>query len=152
MPKVRKVLIAACWVFGVGGLCTILLIAEPLAFAFFGGRIITERQKIILYKIDHPSLAILLRDFATRQRWSVAAPPEDSAFLYADDPSVPPALKLLKPSSVSIYDDNIDLEFGGALLHFGIRAFRPGLAGSGTKQLGEGLWFYSENGRFPSKP
>jgi len=78
--------------------------------------------------------------------------PKDGTFLYGDDPSVPAALKLLKPSSIRINDENIDLEFGGALLHFGIRAFRPGLAGSGTKQLGEGLWFYSENGRFPSKP
>ncbi|HSI12115.1 MAG TPA: hypothetical protein VK961_08730 [Chthoniobacter sp.] len=129
-----------------------LLFSGPLSFVFGLDRSIAERQKIILYQIDHPSLAVLLRDFAARQRWSAAQPPQDSAFLYADDPAVPPALKLLRPSSVRINDESIDLEFGGALLHFGISAFRPGLAGSGTKQLGEGLWFYSENGRYPSKP
>ena len=123
-----------------------------MAFAFGLSRSIAERQRIILYQIDHPSLAILLRDFATRQRWSVADSANKKAVFHGDDPSVPPALKLLKPSSVYIDDDSIDLEFGGALLHYGISAFRPGLAGSGTKQLGEGLWFYSENGRFPSKP
>lgn len=152
MPKLRKAIIAACWVIGVGGLCAILLFSSPLAFVFGLDRIITERQRIILYQIDHRSLSILLRDFATLQRWSATEPPKDGTFLDGDDPSVPPALKLLKPSSIRINDENIDLEFGGALLHFGIRAFRPGLAGSGTKQLGEGLWFYSENGRFPSKP
>jgi hypothetical protein len=152
MPKVRKAVIAAGWIIGVGGLCTILLFSWPVAFVFGVERAITERQKIILYQIDHPSLAILLRDFATSQRWSVAEPPKDGAFLYGNDGSVPPALRLLKPSSIRINDKSIDLEFGGALQHFGISAFRPGLAGSGTKQLGEGLWFYSENGRFPSKP
>ncbi len=152
MPKAKKTIIAACWVVCVGGLCAFLLVCWPVVFVFGLDRIITEKQKSILYQIDHPSLAILLRDFAADQCWSVAARSKDGAFFDAYDPALPHALKLLKPTSVWIDEESIDLEFGGSLLHYGISAFRPGLAGSGTKQLGEGLWFYSENGRFPSKP
>src|SRR4051812_26285336 len=109
MSKRRNVITAVCWIVGVGTICALLLLAPAILFSSGLDRAITARQRIVLYQIDHPSLSILLRDFATHQRWSIAEPPKDGTFLYGDDPSLPPALKLLKPSSVGINDEHIDL-------------------------------------------
>jgi hypothetical protein len=113
---------------------------------------ITKKEQVILYSVDHAALGTILREFASVHRWSSAQTSgAEMTFLHGDEPSLSPGLRILKPSSVRIYDDQIDLEFGGALLHFGISAFRPGLPGQGTKNLGDGLWFYSEDGRVPKE-
>jgi hypothetical protein len=118
-------------------------------FVFLFDHDITGRERVILYRTDHKALATMLRDVATHQLWSFPKSPDDGIVLSSDNPSFPSALKRLKPSSVRISDEGTDLEFGGPFLHFGVSAFRPGLPGAGTKQLGDGLWFYSENGRYP---
>jgi hypothetical protein len=66
-------------------------------------------------------------------------------FFWGEDASLPDSLRLLKPSAGKITADEFQLEFGGTFLHFGVRAFRPGLTGSGTKRLADGFWFYAED-------
>jgi hypothetical protein len=133
----------------VGGL---ILIKVAFAFTFVSGldRIIKFRERTLLYEIDHPSLEIMLRAFATEQRWAGTEKGGKITAIRGEDRSLPPGLKLLKPTWVNITDDQIDLEFGGAFIHYGISAFRQGLEGSGTKKLGNGLWFYSDDGKYPN--
>ncbi len=125
--------------------------------SFVGGldHLIKKRERQLLYDTDHRALAEIMRDFATERQWSSGQPPRsdfgDFVHFPSNDPSLPPAVRLLKPSGVVIFSDRVELEFGGALLHFGVAVFRPGIAGEGTKQLGEGIWFYAENGRVPSE-
>lgn len=134
----------------------LVLSRVPLFDFIFGmSRSIDAKKRVLLYHVDHAILGALLREFAANRRWSSGALPSRepefiSLALGRDDITViAPALRLLKPTSVRLSDDEINLEFGGTFEHFGVRAFRPGLEGSGTKRLGAGLWFYAENGRCP---
>jgi hypothetical protein len=115
---------------------------SPVAFLFALQHVINEEKRFLLYQVDHPLLAQTLRDFAEQQHWA------ESAF-NKDDPRVPAALRVLKPSAIFVHPDFIALDFGGSFLAMDIRAFKPGLEGSGTKKLGDGLWFYSEDGSTP---
>ena len=106
---------------------------------------ISAEQAWILYHIDHKILATETRNFAKERRL------RGTTFerLEGDDPVVPPAIAVLQPRSVEIVNGYVRLEFGGLLLHYGILVYDEGLQGPGTKKLGEGVWFYSENGRYP---
>jgi hypothetical protein len=127
---------------------------SPLAFVIALRHSINQRERGLLYQTDHAALAQIMREFATDRQWASGQPTKSEfdplAAFRASDESLPPALRVLKPSGILIFDDRIELEFGGAFLHFGIRAFRPGLPGNGTKRLGDGIWFYSEDGYVPS--
>jgi hypothetical protein len=157
----RWVIIAFC---GLTAVISILWLIfsehSPLAFVIGLRHAINQRERGLLYDTDHAVLAQIMREFATDRQWasgqptkSEFGPPEFGPLIAfgASDQSLPPALRVLKPSRIIIFDDRIELEFGGAFLHFGIRAFRPGLPGNGTKRLGEGVWFYSEDGYVPSR-
>ena len=111
----------------------------------------TEKEKHILYDVDHTELASQLREFATKLRWSHNEKKGEPDIVWANDPRIPQNLKLLDPTSIAVFDDRIILECGGGLFHFGVVAFRPGIEGSGTKKLGVGLWFFAEDGRVPSR-
>jgi len=147
------VITALCIPACVLALCVIAPMELAIPFAFFGNRAATEQERFLLYQVDHQALGVVLRDYATQQRWGLAhPPPEETDFRKSTPPPpLPPRLQLLKPSYVRVDDEQIDLEFGGPFMRFGVSAFRPGLPGAGTKQLGEGLWFYAENQRVPSK-
>ena len=147
------ILTALCIPLCIGAFCAIACLELAVPFAFFASRDETARERILLYKVDHQALATLLRDYATQQRWGLAHPPPDETDFrkIPPPPALPPELQILKPSTVRLDDDQIDLEFGGPFLHFGISVFRPGLPGTGTKKLGEGLWFYADNDRVPSQ-
>jgi len=116
---------------------------SPLAFFIAMRHVINQEERFLLYDIDHASLAQALRELADQRKWQ-------RADLSASDPSIPAALKILKPSAIWIFEDRIELDFGGAFLSFGFRAFPHGVEGYGTKRLGDGFWFYSEDGRVPS--
>lgn len=139
----------------VGGVWLFTGETSPVAFTIALSREIHQREHALLYQTDHALVASAMREFATDRRWSHAQPPpspgEDPWMYLGDNPLLPPAVRVLKPSSVFLFEDYVELEFGGALMHFGIRTFRPGLPGYGTKRLGEGVWFYSENGTVPSQ-
>jgi hypothetical protein len=111
-------------------------------------RRISSEQAWILYHVDHKVLARETRNFA-KQRLAQHGRGLVGDVLKSDDPHVPAPLAVLKPRSIAILDGYVRLEFGGALLHFGIIVYDEGLEGPGTKKLGEGVWFYSENGRYP---
>ncbi len=103
-----------------------------------------QRERFILYNTDHVALGRVLRQFADQQKWAR----EDFS---ADNPLVPEALRVLKPSAIWMFEDYVELEFGGPFDDIGFRVFRPGLKGYGTKELGDGLWLYTEDGCCPSE-
>jgi hypothetical protein len=115
---------------------------SPVSFIFAMHHAMRQHERFVLYEIDHAAIASELRDVASQRGWKQFDMP-------ASDPSFPPALRLLKPWGIWSSPDYAELEFGGAFGDIGIRAFRPGLAGYGTKQLGDGIWFYSEDGSCP---
>lgn len=127
----------------------------PIYFAYKMASEIPERERKILYHVDHRSLAANLRKFAAERKWNNPDRRSQSDFFYGDDSALPAALRDLEPSWVQIKDDHIDFGYGVVArersLSFGISVWREGLPGSGTKELEDGVWFYSEDGRVPSR-
>ena len=109
-------------------------------------------QKKLLYETDHSKLASDARAFAAQHDWGAAAPHQTGQAYAADDPTLPPSILALKPSSVRLFGDRIEIECGGALHHHGISVFRQPTGGHGTKDLGNGVWYYSEGDRIFDGP
>ena len=126
------------------------IIVPPLYFAYAMHREIGERERQLLYRINHKVFASELRDFARVHRWNFPSESEGFDYFRGTDPDVSPELRALAPSVIRIFNDRIEFECGGAFLSFGIVAFREGLRGSGTKELGDGIWFYAEDGVVPT--
>ena len=116
---------------------------NPISFAIGMRHAINQEERFLLTEIDHKLIAQVLREFAEKRGWT-------RLNLSARDPNVPKELQVLKPSAIWLYDDHIEIDFGGAFLSFGLRVFKPGLVGNGTKKLDEGVWFYSEDNHVPS--
>jgi hypothetical protein len=145
----------------------VMIVGILLAFAIFFWRpifliysMIREvpvKEKALLYKTEHEQLAVALRRFAAEQRWN--NPEKENSqqrdFFYGDDQNLPAAVRALKPSWVEITDDRVDVGCGLAIWDvsrsFGISVWRSGLPGWGTKKLAEGMWFYSDDNRVPSR-
>ena len=143
----RRRLINLIWVSVIAGLLWFLLRSEhsPLFFHIYMRHLVNQQGRFLCHEIDHAVVAETLRSFAEQQKWS------ESSF-GKDDPRVPAALRVLKPSAIFVHPDYIALDFGGPFFQMDIRAFKPGLAGEGTKKLADGVWFYSEDGSYPRNP
>jgi hypothetical protein len=129
----------------VGLLWFVLFSAKsPIAFIIGMQRVINQKERFLLHKVDHHRLAQELRNFAEQHHW------HDADFV-KDDPELPPFLRSLEPSSVYIRTDHIIVDFGGLFDAMDIRAFKPGVEGYGTKKLGDGLWCYARGGSGPSE-
>jgi len=115
---------------------------NPISFFFGMQHAVREEERFVLYHVDHAAVAAELRQLAEQRGWS-------RFDMSASDPAFPSALRTLKAEGVWAFQDYIELEFGGAFGDIGLRAYRPGLPGSGTKKLGDGVWFYSEDGNCP---
>lgn len=111
---------------------------------------ITQREKEILYTLDHEALASELRQFAATERWNKDVVDAEGDFFRGDEPGVPTCLRILKPNEIRIFDDRIEFSCGGPLLDFGIVVYRKGLPGEGLKRLGDGIWFYSGDKKYPT--
>jgi hypothetical protein len=117
---------------------------------FIGNRLTREEERELLYNINHEVLASELRSFANQKRWSKTVPSADSDCFHKSDP-LPASLLILNPSQICVFDDRVEYDCGGPFLSFGIAVFRKGIPGHGTKKLGEGIWFYAEDGRVPAQ-
>lgn len=138
-------------VIAVGTAATAVLVGLIFLCVYYGMRGLVKQnfahQAQLLYQVDHRILGREARTFASDQRKRFEMPRS----VWLGEPDVPPSLAILKPGSITITDDLIRLEFGGALLHYGLVVYNEGLEGPGTKKLDEGVWFYSENGRYPGR-
>ena len=125
---------------------TMLWSSDPLlsrhairVFSYFG-------KRRVLKKLDHQKVALEVRAFARRSRWDVSAAAFPITYIASDERAFPSDFKNWGASGIRIFDDRAELEFGGTPFHFGIAVFRDGERGFGVHQLGEGVWFYSEDG------
>jgi hypothetical protein len=118
-------------------------------------RTIPREERRVLYQMDHAALAIELRRFAAERRWNNPIKSTTSDFFYGNDSKLPEQLRQFRPGWIQINDDRIDFGCGQSVwdksLSFGISVWREGLEGHGTKKLANGVWFYSEDGRVPSR-
>jgi hypothetical protein len=123
----------------------------PLTFVGAVDRLLISRQKAILYFLNHDALSQVVRDYAWPKNSESGYIRFGESIFERGDSHVPPALWIANPARIIIRKDRVDFEYGGALMHYGISIFPPHEEGSGTIKLGDGIWFYSENGRYPSK-
>ena len=149
MNRWRK---AFLWSFGLialAALATVLVRVYPVIAGF---SVLhsenTARERQLLYEIDHAEFASVVRRFAAENGWN-----QDRVwpvYFEKTDTRVPMVLRGLGFSILNIYDDRVDVDFGGPFLSFGISVFRDDADGYGTKKLGDGVWFYAEDGRIPA--
>lgn len=149
--KRRSIAIFAVCVLAAIGLWLVPFLIEPVKLVFQLGKTANEREKQLLYDIDHTALASELRKFASEKRWRQTEANAEPEILWPNNKAVPASVRLLKPTSVAIFDDRIVLERGGPMLHFGIVVFRDGIVGEGLKELGPGVWFYADNNKIPDQ-
>ena len=142
----RRCIIVFAWVAVIGGLLCFLLISEksPL-FPILYIRHLVNQQSDLCSEIDHAIVAENLRTFAEQQKWVEAG-------FDKNDPRVPAALRVLKPSAVFIRPDYVALDFGGPFFEMDVRAISFWARRLGTKKLVEGLWLYTEDGSYLRDP
>lgn len=138
------ILIALCVLIGLG-----VFLLPGFRFVTGMRKLINEQQRLILYHIDHVALAKEMRNYASEKRSQF--PNLAHGVVLPTGTDFPTSLKILECNAVTIFPDRVNLEFGGTLLHYGITVFNEGTRGHGTKKLGDGVWFYSEDGRVPAE-
>jgi len=139
------------------GVCFVVLllwgfcrdIVGPLWFAHDIRHLNEEKERFLLYGVNRQALAAELRDFAARTRWNADRHSPEFDYFTTRDAVMPVELRGLGPTAIRIFDDRIEFDCGGPFLSFGIAAYKPGLSGKGTKQLGDGIWFYAEDNSVP---
>jgi hypothetical protein len=145
--------------FAAGILFVLLLLGFwlrwPLYLVYEAASANPQKERTLLYHTDHAELASELRRFAADRRWNKPDKKDTRDFYYGNDPALPRAVRALGPCWVEIKDDRVDLGCGEAVFDesrsFGISVWREGLPGWGTKKLADGVWFYADNGRVPSR-
>lgn len=124
---------------------------RPLYIAYKLPALQRDKERRILYDYDHQMLAERLRKFAFEQKWNKSTNSAGEMIFRGDDPSIPVVLRGLGPSQIRVTDDRVDFDCGGPGLDYGISVFREGSSGSGTKELGPGVWFYSQDNAVPRR-
>ena len=145
----RAVAIFALLVFGCGVIFAITSAhvghrVSVYAFHWF----VVAQEKKILYRTDYHLVASELRKFGTAQGWSADSNGYPRHFS-GNDVAIPKPLRQLGPTAIWLFNDHVEMQFGGPLASFGIAVFPEGVEGTGDKKLDRGIWFYSDNGKVP---
>src|ERR1051325_10206543 len=119
----------------IGGLLvrTVLI---PIYFVHGLRNSIVEKERQLLYSVDHEAFASEARKFATDERWRNNVVDSQGDFFKGSDVTLPAALRILKPTEIRVFDDRVECDFGGPWLSFGIAVFRRDSPGQGLKRLG----------------
>jgi len=98
----------------------------------------TERHRL-LHETDHKALLA-----ASRKMMQEVA--DETIFDPAQDPRVPPIIRKLGPSHITISPRQLTVELHGGFDHYGFIAFLHDESdlGSGRKKLIDGLFYYEE--------
>jgi hypothetical protein len=104
-------------------------------------------EKKLLYEVDHEAIAKEARLFAASVNWARTTPDQRIFLRDGDLTAVPAMTSSLKPSSVIISPDSVHIELGGPLQHQGLTVFREAKGGTGTVEVGKGIWYTSDDNR-----
>jgi hypothetical protein len=126
------------------------VVVPPLYLAYTVHSLNVTKEKQLLYHLNHEVLASEIREFGSANGWRGAHKGLGFDYFLKGDPEVPEHLRALNPTIIRVFPERIEFDFGGAFLSFGLWVFRDGVEGEGTKKLGNGIWFYAEDGRVPS--
>ena len=93
----RRRIIGAAWVVVIGGLLWFLLRSEhsPLFPIIYMRHLVNQQERFLCFEIDHAIVAENLRTFADQQNWAEAG-------FDKNDPRIPAALRVLKPSAIFV--------------------------------------------------
>ncbi|MFZ1219438.1 MAG: hypothetical protein WAO00_09100 [Chthoniobacterales bacterium] len=105
------------------------------------------KEKKLLYEVDHEAIAREARLFAASLNWARTSPNQRVSFRDDELTKVPAIIRSLKPTSVIVSPESVHIELGGGLQHQGLTVFREAKGGSGTVEVGRGVWYMSENNR-----
>src|SRR6266446_2712461 len=91
----RRRVIPGIWIVMIGGLLWFLLRSEhsPLFFIIYMRHLVNQQERFLCFEVDHAIVADTLRNFAEQQKWTELG-------FDKDDPRVPAALRVLKPSAI----------------------------------------------------
>jgi hypothetical protein len=145
----RRHLLISAIVIGAALVIGVTRLWEPVYLAYALHVANTTKERQILYDLDPYVIAAALRSFALTHGWE--NPGTFPQYYQKTDQEVPIMLRSLNFSIINVYDDRVDIDFGGAFLSFGLSVFPEGVEGKGTKKLGPGIWFYSEDGGVPRR-
>jgi hypothetical protein len=137
-------------ILGVSALVVSKYLFPPLYLAYKIRRLSTDKERQLLYKLNADVLASEVRKLGDANGWKGAHQGLGFDYFLKDDPQVPEPVRALNPTIIRVFPERIDLDFGGASLSFGLSVFRDKVDGGGTKRLGNGIWFYSEDGYVPA--
>jgi hypothetical protein len=122
----------------------------PLYLTYKIHQLSTDKERQLLYKLNPDLVASEVRKFGDANGWKGAHQGLGFEYFVQNDPQVPEVLRALNPTIIRVFPERIDLDFGGAFLSFGLSIFRDRIDGGGTKRLGNGIWFYADDGRVPA--
>ena len=109
-------------------------------------RLLIALGKYRALTLNVSAVAPEMRQFARAARWERPPAGSPATSVRRDDAAFPKRLRRTRASAIRVHDDRVELEFGGTFLHYGIVVFREG-EGHGLRRLGDGVWFYSEDGK-----
>ena len=141
----RRRIIGAAWVVLIGGFA---LVPPSLRDKFAAvsnhllASLVNQQERFLCFEIDHAIVAENLRTFADQQNWAEAG-------FDKNDPRIPAALRVLKPSAIFVHPEYVALDFGGPFFEMDIRSIQVWPHRRGHEELADGLWFYAEDGSYP---
>ena len=128
-PPWRRSIIIFAWLAVISGLLCFLLFSEksPLFPIFYTRHLVNQQERFLCFEIDHAVVAENLLTFAEAQKWVEAG-------FAKDDPRVPAALRVLKPSAIFVHANYVALDFGGPFFRDGRSSIQAGHRRRGHKE------------------
>jgi hypothetical protein len=135
----------------------VLLANVGIAFSYMGYRgvqaaifvlgmvkVISEEKAFLLHRVDFEVLREATDQLHEQTLKANALTGHQYVRYLPDNKDVPPALRILKPTHISVENERAFVEFGGGMYHFGILVYTPGAKETGQRKLADRVWFYSD--------
>lgn len=107
-------------------------------------KVISEEKASLLHNVDFEVLREAADQLHEQTLKANALTGHQYVRYLSDNRDLPPALRILKPTHISVENERIFIEFGGGLYHFGIIVYTPGAKETGQRKLADRVWFYSD--------
>jgi len=107
-------------------------------------KVISEEKAFLLHHVDFEVLREAADQLHEQTLKANALTGHQYVRYLSDNKDLPPALRILKPTHLSVENERVFIEFGGALYHFGIIVYTPEAKETGERKLADRVWFYSD--------